>query len=180
MTIDFSTVLFTDSTSATLDWPDGLSKGWVANGCVSARRVVIIDGIMVGPWRVPEGVKMIAETYIVFFKDHLKPWFKRQRITFKRTMMFIQGNAPSLSALKTSEHLPTVVFSGSESNCKLMECLEEASLSWWTPIFIQRSIMRGDSGCCTWYYCWTDPMVTWIYGWKAQERLLNGESHISY
>ena len=30
-----------------------------------------IRGIMVGPWRVPDGTKITADDYITFFKEHL-------------------------------------------------------------------------------------------------------------
>ena len=32
MKLDFEVVMFTDECRATHDWPDGWSKGWVANG----------------------------------------------------------------------------------------------------------------------------------------------------
>ena len=100
----------------------------------------IINDIMVRPWRVSEEKQITAETYIPILKEHLEPWFKLPRITFRRTMMFMQDNAPSLPAKKTSEYLQQLgfsgprlikcmacVFSGFESNSKYMECLEEAS-----------------------------------------------------
>ena len=52
---------------------------------------------------------MTSETYIALLKEHLVPWFERQRITFKTTMMFIHDNASSHSAKKTGEvHILTV------------------------------------------------------------------------
>ena len=35
------------------------------------------DGIMVGPTRVSERVKMTTETYTAFLKEHMEPGFKR-------------------------------------------------------------------------------------------------------
>ena len=73
----------------------------------------ITDGIIVGPWRVSEGIQTTAETYIAFLKEHLDPWFKRQRITHRRTMMFMQTNATAYhSAKKTCEYLQLLGFSG--------------------------------------------------------------------
>jgi len=108
MKVDFSKVLFIDETRATLDGPDGWSKGWVVNGRDPHHRfrrqqggggimiwAGIIGGIMVGPWRVPEGTKITADAYIAFLKEHLESWLKRQRITFRRTIIFLQDNAPS-------------------------------------------------------------------------------------
>ena len=84
----FTKVLFTDKTHATLDGPDGWGKGLVANGCVSLSclwcqqggGIIIwagyIDGIIVGPWRVPIRVKITAETNMIFLKEHVNPWLK--------------------------------------------------------------------------------------------------------
>lgn len=123
--LDFSKVLFTDETRATLDGPDGWSKGWVVYGGYRHRRfrrqqggggimiwAGIIGGIMVGPWKVPDGVKMTADNYIAFLREHFEPWFKKQRVAFKRTMIFMQDNAPSHSAKKTIEYLQQLGFCG--------------------------------------------------------------------
>ena len=108
MKIDFSKVLLQGP--STLNGPDGWSKGWVASWCESSSRLrchqgggrimfwaEIIDGTMIRRWRVSEGVNMTAETRITFLKECLELWFKRQRITLRRTMMFIQYNALSRS-----------------------------------------------------------------------------------
>ena len=73
---------------------------------------LIIDGIMVRPWRVSEEIQITAETYIAILKEHLETWVKRQRIAFRRTIMFMQDNAPYHSAKKTSEYLQQLGFSG--------------------------------------------------------------------
>ena len=125
MTTNFYKVVFTDEIRATFDGPDGWSKGRVANACASSCRLRhpqggggimiwagIIDGIMIRPWRVSEEIQITAETYIAILKEHLGPWFKRQRITFRRTMMFMQDNAPYHSAKSTSEYLQQLGFSG--------------------------------------------------------------------
>lgn len=75
MKIDFSTVLFTDECRATLDGPDGWSKGWVSIGGNRPHRLRrqqggggvmfwagIVDGTMVGPWKVPDGIQMTSKT----------------------------------------------------------------------------------------------------------------------
>ena len=71
-----------------------------------------INGIMVRPWSVSEEIQITAETYIAILKEHLEPWFKRPRITFRRTMLFMQDTDPSHSAKKTSEYLQKLGFSG--------------------------------------------------------------------
>ena len=69
---DFETVLFTDERRATLDGPDGWCRSWLVSACSKPSRVRRQqggdDGVMlwawingnelVGPFRVPDGVKM--------------------------------------------------------------------------------------------------------------------------
>lgn len=125
MKVDFSKVLFTDETRATLDGPDGWCKGWVIIGQNRHQRLRrqqggggimiwagIIGGTLVGPWRVPDGVKMTAVAYINFLKEHLEPWLKKQRVTFRRNIVFMQDNAPSHAAHTTTEYLQQLGFTG--------------------------------------------------------------------
>ena len=53
----------------------------------------IIGGVLGGPWKVPEVVKMTAATYIVFLQQNFEPWFKKQKVTLKRMMILMQDNA---------------------------------------------------------------------------------------
>ncbi|CAI9606954.1 unnamed protein product [Staurois parvus] len=83
MKTNFQTVLFTDECRATLDGPDGWSSGWLVDGHPVPTRlrrqqggggVMFWAGIMgterVGPFRVPEGVKMTSAKYVEFMTDH--------------------------------------------------------------------------------------------------------------
>ena len=96
-----------------VDGPFGWSKGWVSFGRDRHRWLRhqqggggiriwagIIGGVLVGPWRVPEGVKMTAETYIAFLQQNFESWFKKQKVTFKRTMILMRDNATSHAARK--------------------------------------------------------------------------------
>ena len=87
MKTDMNFVLFTDESRATLDDPDGWAKGWVYNGEQAPTRlrcqqggggVMIWAGIigdeLIGPVHVPEGVKLISDTYCQFLKNELEPW----------------------------------------------------------------------------------------------------------
>ena len=49
----------------------------------------IIVGITVGPWTVIGDTKITTDDYVVFIKDHRKPWLKILRITFRRTIVFM-------------------------------------------------------------------------------------------
>ena len=85
MKTDMKCVLFTDESRATLDGPDGWSKGWVFHGdqCPArVRRQLGGGGVMIwagivgdelfGPVRVPEGVKLTSRTYCQFGFSELK------------------------------------------------------------------------------------------------------------
>ena len=59
MATNFSNVVFTDGTRATLDGPDGRSKGWVITGCARSSHlrspqggggIMIWAGIINGKW----------------------------------------------------------------------------------------------------------------------------------
>ena len=70
-------VLFVDECRATLDGTDGWSKIWVRNGALHPHflrrqqggggvmfRAGIVGNELVGPFRVPDGVKLAAVAYI--------------------------------------------------------------------------------------------------------------------
>ena len=80
-------VLHTDESRASLNDPDGLTKGWIFNGdncSVGIRRqqsdsVVMIWGRMIRNeltdlFRVPEELKLPADVYCSFVKKSLEAW----------------------------------------------------------------------------------------------------------
>ena len=70
----------------------------------------IIRNELVGPFRVPDRVKLTAVAYIVFLKQNVLPWFKKKRLSFKKKMVFMHDKAPSHDAKFTSDFLATVSF----------------------------------------------------------------------
>ncbi len=73
------------------------------------------DGIMgrelVGPFRVPEGVKMTLAKYIEFLTDHFLLWYKKNR-AFRSKIIFMHDNAPSHAAKNTSVSLAAMGIKG--------------------------------------------------------------------
>ena len=72
----------------------------------------ILERVLVGPWRVPEGVTMTAETCTAFLPHNFKTWFKKQKVTFKRMMILMKDTAPSHAAKKTTVYLQQLGLCG--------------------------------------------------------------------
>ena len=80
MKTNFKNVLFTEESRATLDGPDGWMSVWLLNGTMPQSKIRrqqgggvmiwagIINNRIVGPFRVPDGVKMCAKSYVDFLK----------------------------------------------------------------------------------------------------------------
>ena len=105
---DFSKVLWTDEMRVTLDGPDGWARGWISNehrAPLRLRRqqggggVLVWAGIkyeLFGPFRVEDGLKINSQTYCQFLEDtFFKQWYRKKSASFKKTMIFMQDNAPS-------------------------------------------------------------------------------------
>lgn len=118
-------VLFTDETRATLDGPDGWGKGWVGNGQQRHTRfrrqqggggVMIWAGIigdeLVGPVRVPEGVKITSAAYCQLLGSALLPWLEDVPLLKRFKLIFQHDNAPSHSAKATQAFLSSIGFEG--------------------------------------------------------------------
>ena len=114
MKTNFSHVIFTDECRATLDGPDGWSKGWLREGVPLPTRIRrqqggggvmfwagIVGETLVGPFKVPEGVKITSDAYINFLTKNFIPWYKKQPLQFKRKAILMHDGAPSHSAKKT-------------------------------------------------------------------------------
>jgi len=118
MKVDFSKVIFTDECRATLDGPDGWARGWIIDGepvPVRLRRQQGGGGVMfwagivanelIGPFRVPDGVKLNAQSYVEFLSDNFFAWYRTQKRSFKLKCMFMHDNAPAHAAKLTKEFL---------------------------------------------------------------------------
>jgi hypothetical protein len=118
-------VLFTDESRATLDGPDNWSKGWVLAGDERHSRIRrqqgggglmiwagIIDNELVGPVRVPEGVKLTSIAYCTLLETALMDWLETLPLSRRRKVIFMHDNAPSHSAKATGTFLATMGFKG--------------------------------------------------------------------
>ena len=116
MKVNFENVIFTDECRATLDGPDGWSRGWYdaqftpsSEVTMAARwwwnyalgSINIINNEMVGPFRVKDGVKITAETYTAFLKEFLLTRYKKKSLSFRKKLIFMHDNAPSHAARLT-------------------------------------------------------------------------------
>lgn len=125
MKLDMKHVLFTDESRATLDGPDSWGKGWVFKGDkthLMFRRqqgggglmiwAGIIDNTILGPVRVPEGVKLTSKTYCELMESVLLPWLQDLPLSRRRKLIFMQDNAPSHSAKATKTFLSSLSIKG--------------------------------------------------------------------
>ena len=107
MKLDFQRVLFTDEARATLDGPDGWAKVWKPNGAPTPYRIRRQQGgggvmfwagnigeELVGPFRVPEGVKLPSNAYTAFLDDHLSPWLEDLPLSRRFQTVFMHDHAP--------------------------------------------------------------------------------------
>ena len=58
----------------------------------------IIGDELVGPFRVPDGLKLTAATYCEFLKTALEPWLDDLPLSRLKRAVFMHDNAPSHAA----------------------------------------------------------------------------------
>lgn len=116
-------ILFTDESRATMDGPDNWSKGWVLFGRQRHTRIRrqqggggimiwagIINNQVVGPVRVPEGVKLTSVAYCNLLESVLMEWLDNVPLSLRKKIVFMHDNAPSHSAKATTEFLASIGF----------------------------------------------------------------------
>ena len=114
---------FTDGSRASLDGPDGWAKGCVFNGDNCPKRMrrqqggggfIIWGGIIVnaiiGPFRVPEGLKLSSATYCPFLKNSLEQWLDNLPLATLKKIIFMHDNALSHAAKATTQFLHSLGF----------------------------------------------------------------------
>lgn len=79
--------------------PKSTRRGWrdtkaLPPQCVRCQQegsglwIATINDALVGPFRVEEGVKMTAPTYIASLKKHFLPWNRKKSLVFCKKMVF--------------------------------------------------------------------------------------------
>ena len=94
-----------------LDGPDRFCRGWLHTAAEIPHRlrrqqagggVMFWAGIVynqvVRPFRVPEGVKMDSNSYQLFLRQNFEPWYHGLPPNEKKSLVFMQDNAPSHAA----------------------------------------------------------------------------------
>ena len=125
MKVDFSRVMFTDECRATLDGPDGFSRGWVKlnqTPPIRLRRQQGGGGIMfwaalhganiIGPFRIADGIKMNSASYTTFLTERVLPCIASMTRPDREKLIFMQDNAPSHASQYTKEFLANHGFVG--------------------------------------------------------------------
>ena len=116
--MDFKNVVFTDECRATLDGPDGWSSGWVLNGRPVGSRIRrqqgdggvmfwagIKDQDIIGPFRVPQGVKIDSKGYCQLLTDFFLPYLEDQTLLERKSLVSQQDNAPAHESRYTQSWL---------------------------------------------------------------------------
>ena len=122
---DFNKVRFSDECRATLDGPDGFSRGWVLNKLnipVRLRRQEGREGVMfwaailgsklIGPFKLPDSKKMAAFTYTEFLEQNLIPEIHLLEPGLQNKFVFMHDNAPSHASLMARIFLRIHNFTG--------------------------------------------------------------------
>ena len=112
--MDFKNVVFTDECWATLNGPDGWSLNCRPVESQIRRQqggggVMFWAGIkgneIIGPFRVPQGVKVDSKGYCQLLTDFFIPWLEDQTLMERKSLVFQQDNAPAHKSRYTQSWL---------------------------------------------------------------------------
>ena len=116
--INFKDVIFTDECRASLDGPDGFARGWLRNGQALPNRLRrqqggggimfwagIHNNVLIGPFRVPDGVKMNGPAYVELLRENFLPYYNLLGARIRAKTIFMQDNATSHASAHTKQFL---------------------------------------------------------------------------
>ena len=72
----------------------------------------IIGDKLIGPFKVPDRIKMTSKHYVAFLQENFILWFKKQKFSCKRNLIFMQDNAPSHVVKNSLQYLQKIGFFG--------------------------------------------------------------------
>ena len=115
---DFSRVIFSDEARVSLDGPDKWQKGWILKDltrpitlCLQKQGgsvmiwACIINDTIIGPFRVPDGLKLTSKSYVDFLKNNLLKFYENFEDKEKNALLFMHDNAPAHAAKNTKQFL---------------------------------------------------------------------------
>ena len=70
----------------------------------------IIGNAIIGPFRVPEGLKLSSATYCPILKNSLEPWLDNLPLATLKKIIFMHDNALSQAAKATTQFLHSLGF----------------------------------------------------------------------
>jgi len=128
MKTDFQQVVWTDESCVTLNGPNRWARGWMLKGCELWTRVKrqnnggglmiwagIVGSTLIGPFRIPQGVKINRLVYCQLLEDKFLPWLDSVPSSEKEKLIFMQDKAPSHAAKFTTEWLGNSGFKSGEN-----------------------------------------------------------------
>ena len=70
----------------------------------------VVGDTLVGPFRVPEGVKLTSQAYTQFLDQNFFPWYRSQTRSFKQKSIFMHDHALFHAAKFTKDYLSEKAF----------------------------------------------------------------------
>ena len=65
----------------------------------------VVDSKLIGPFRIPEDVKITSATFVDFLKRMFVSWFQKRSAAKKKSLVFMQDKAPLHTAKASNEYL---------------------------------------------------------------------------